>query len=125
MDNKKALILVAEDDPFLAEVYTRKLSKADFEVFVAPDGAVALDFAKKRKPDIILLDLIMPIMDGFETLRSLKADATLKDVKVIILSNISQEEDKKKTMDMGAFDYIVKSNVDFSEIIELIRKNLK
>lgn len=123
-NEKKPLILVAEDDIFLANIHNKKLSKEGFEVFVAPDGAKALDFARTRKPDLILMDLIMPTLDGFEALRALKADPDLKDVKVIILTNLSQEEDKKKTMDIGATDYIVKSNVSFNDIIETIKKNL-
>jgi DNA-binding response OmpR family regulator len=124
-ENKKPIILVVEDDPFISNVHKRKLSKEEFEVSLASNGQEAIDFVKKRKPDIILLDLIMPVKDGFETLKELKADPNLKDIKVIILSNLSQEEDKQKVMEMGAIDYVVKANVSFREILDLIKKHLE
>lgn len=123
-ENKKPLILVAEDDKFIAKVYQNKLTKEGFEVFLAMNGQEAIDFVKKRKPDIILTDLIMPVKDGFETLKELKADPASKDIKVIILSNLSQEEDKQKVMEMGAIDYVVKANVSFREILDLIKHHL-
>lgn len=93
-------------------------------MLVAGNGSEALELARKNKPDIILLDLIMPIKDGFQALQELKADQELKDTKVIILSNLSQEEDRQRAMDMGAIDYIVKANVSFREIISQIKRHL-
>ncbi|PIP26262.1 MAG: response regulator, partial [Candidatus Moranbacteria bacterium CG23_combo_of_CG06-09_8_20_14_all_40_16] len=76
------------------------------------------------KPDLILLDLIMPVKDGFETLKELKADSSLKDVQVIILSNLSQEEDRQRVLNLGAVEYVVKADVSFSEIVKLVKKYL-
>jgi DNA-binding response OmpR family regulator len=121
---QKPLILVVEDDVFIASVHSRKLAKEGFEVMMAGDGEEALEVARKRKPDMIFLDLIMPKKDGFETLKELKADPDLKDVKVIVLSNLSQEEDKQRVLDMGALDYVVKANVSFREIIDLVKNNI-
>ena len=123
-EGRKPLVLAVEDDAFLSGIHKNKLAKEGFEVVVASNGRAALDFLKTRKPDIILLDLIMPVMDGFETLKELKADPETKDIKVIILSNLSQDEDKERVMQMGAIDYVVKANVSFREIVELVKNNL-
>ena len=124
-ENKKPLVLAVEDDVFIASVHQKKLAKEGFEVVLAVNGKEAIEFVQKRKPDIILLDLIMPIKDGFETLKELKADPNSKDIKVIILSNLSQEEDRQRVLEMGAVDYVVKADVSFREIIEVIKKHLK
>lgn len=122
---KTPCILVAEDDKFLAKVYKTKLTKEGFQVEHAANGEEALKLAREKDPDLIFCDLIMPVKDGFETLKELKADPKLKKIKVVILSNLSQEEDKKRVMDMGAEEYIVKANVPFAEIIKLAKKYLK
>jgi DNA-binding response OmpR family regulator len=120
----KPVVLVVEDDEFLSSVHKNKLTKEGFEVVMAGNGQEALDIVGKVKPGIILLDLIMPVMDGFETLKKLKEDPDLKDTKVIILTNLSQDEDKQRVMDLGAIDYIVKANVSFREIVNVVKHNL-
>jgi two-component system alkaline phosphatase synthesis response regulator PhoP len=120
----KKFILVAEDDRFLANIYEIKLKKENFEVVVARDGEQALIAARSKKPDFIILDLIMPVKNGFETLAELKQDPNLKDVKVIVLSNLGQEEDAKKAKDLGALDYVVKSNIPIQKIVEKIKEYL-
>ena len=115
-------VLVVEDDKFLSNIHKSKLAKEGFEVRHACNGDEAIKIAKQQKPALVLLDLIMPIKDGFETLKEIKADPDLKDVKVVILSNLSQEEDKKRVMDMGATDYIVKANVSFHEIVDKVKE---
>ncbi len=122
--NNPPCILIAEDDKFLIKVYQTKLTKEGFQVEIAVNGEEALKLAREKNPDLIFCDLMMPIKDGFEVLRELKADAKLKKIKVIILSNLSQEEDKKRVMDLGAEEYIVKANVAFSEVIALAKKYL-
>lgn len=122
--NNPPCILIAEDDKFLVKVYTTKLSKEGFQVEVASNGEEALKLAREKNPDLIFCDLMMPIKDGFEVLKELKADTKLKKIKVVILSNLSQEEDKKRVMDLGAEEYIVKANVPFSEVIALAKKYL-
>ena len=113
-------ILVGEDDVFLSKVYMAKLTKEGYQVEHAINGEKVLEAARKKKPD-----LVMPVKDGFETLKELKADAALKDIKVMILSNLSQEEDKKRVMDMGAAEYVVKADVSFSEVTKLVKKHLE
>ena len=91
---------------------------------MAADGVTALKLARERKPNLILLDLVMPIKDGFETLKELKADSSLKDVKVIVLSNLGQDEDIKKAKALGAVDYVVKANVSIQQMMDMIKKYL-
>ncbi|KKR21914.1 MAG: Two component transcriptional regulator, winged helix family [Candidatus Moranbacteria bacterium GW2011_GWA2_39_41] len=122
--SKAPIILIAEDDKFLIKVYQTKLTKEGFQVEIATNGEEALKLAREKNPDLIFCDLMMPIKDGFETLKELKADPKLKKIKVIILSNLSQEEDKKRVLDLGAEEYIVKADVPFSEVIALAKKYL-
>lgn len=123
-EKKKPLVLVVEDDFFLVNVHKKKLAKEGLEVLVAGNGNEAMDLARKNKPDIILLDLIMPVKDGFQALKELKADPDLKDIKVVVLSNLGQEEDKQRAMEAGAIDYFVKANVSFREIINQVKYHL-
>jgi DNA-binding response OmpR family regulator len=118
------IILVAEDDKFLSNVYIKKLTKEGYQVEHANNGEEALQAARAKKPDLILMDLMMPVKDGFEALKEMKEDAALKDIKVIILSNLSQEEDQKRVLGMGAVEYVVKANVSFHEVIDIIKKHL-
>lgn len=123
MSNQK-YILVGEDDKFYANIYKLKLAKEGYDVEVAGDGEQVLKAARERKPDLILLDLIMPVKDGFETLKELKADPGLKDVKVVVSSNLGQEEDIKKTRELGAIDYLTKAGLSIQETIDKIRGHL-
>ena len=118
-------ILVAEDDRFYANIYRTKLAKENYEVAVVGNGAMALALAQRKKPDLILLDLIMPVKDGFETLKELKADPKLADVKVVVLTNLEQADDIKRAKDLGAVDYIVKSNVSIHEVVEKVKELIK
>jgi DNA-binding response OmpR family regulator len=115
-------VLVAEDDPFLAKIYRMNLEQEGFEATVVGNGELALEAAKKDPPDIILLDIMMPKMDGFAALEQLKKDATLKDIPVLVLSNLGQESDVKKGKEFGAVDFIIKGNVDVDEVTEKIKK---
>lgn len=125
MDSKlKKFVLVAEDDKFYSDVFKTKLGKEDFDVVVAADGSEALKLARERKPDLMLLDLIMPVKDGFETLKELRADQELKDIKVVVLSNLGQDADVKKAKDLGADDYLVKTNISISEMVAKVKSYL-
>lgn len=117
----KKSILVAEDDPFYANIYRVKLAKEGFDVEIAENGEKALEAIRRKKPDLIILDLIMPVKDGFAVLKELNADAALKDVKVVVLSNLGQAEDVKKAKDLGAKDYIIRTNVSIQEMVTKIR----
>jgi len=85
-------ILLIEDDPFLADIYTTKLKEANFEVEIATDGERALTKLKERKFDLVLLDIVLPHIDGWEILRKIKQDSKSKDLKVMVLSNLGQKK---------------------------------
>lgn len=121
---EKKFILIAEDDKFYTNIYWAKLTKEGYDVVVAREGTTVLSIAKDKKPDLILLDLIMPGMNGFETLQALKSEAKLRDVKVIVLSNLAQEEDMAKVMSMGASEYIIKSDISIQEVVDKIKHYL-
>jgi DNA-binding response OmpR family regulator len=119
MSNKKiAKILIVEDDRPMAKALELKFKKSGFEVEVASNGKQALDFLSKGSFSLVLLDLIMPEMDGFQVLEEIKKKK-LK-VKVIVTSNLSQEEDFKRAKDLGAIDYLVKSDVTIKEIVDKV-----
>ena len=96
MAYKKIKILIAEDDPFLSQMYSEKLEMSGYSVILAVDGEEALDKMKLTKPDLLLLDIMMPKKDGFEVLASKSTDDSIKDIPVIVLTNLSQNEQIKK-----------------------------
>jgi DNA-binding response OmpR family regulator len=117
-------ILVAEDDKFLSNAYKLKLVKAGYEVRVALDGQEAITALGEFTPDLILLDLIMPVKDGFATLEEIKAKPEWKDIPVIIASNLGQQEDIQKGTGLGAADFIIKSDLSMEKLIEKIESFL-
>ncbi|HZE87882.1 MAG TPA: response regulator [Methylomirabilota bacterium] len=117
-------ILIAEDDQFLANAYRVKLTKAGFEVQITRDGGEALAALQTFTPDIILLDLIMPGKDGFTTLQELKANPKLRDIPVIVASNLGQKEDIEKSTKLGAADFILKSDLSLEGVIAKINAQL-
>lgn len=121
---KRKYILVAEDDSFYQNLYKVKLTNEGFDVNVASNGKEAIDEVKKRKPDLVLLDLIMPDKDGFEVLREIRGDPQTKDLKVIVLSNLGQEEDIKKVKELGVLDYLIKTNVSIQSVVSKIKEHL-
>ena len=108
----------------LAEMYATKFTMEGYSVERAYDGQSGLDLAKQSKPDIILLDVIMPKLDGFSVLKELKKDPSLKSVPVLLLTNLGQEDDIKKGRELGATDYFVKSNHSPSEIVDKVKSIL-
>jgi len=119
-------VLLVEDDTFLREICTKKLAKDGYKVYSAVDGEQAIANVEKIDPDIVLLDIILPALDGFQILSFIRASKkeTLKKVPVIMLSNLGQEDDIKKAMDMGANDYLVKAHFTTEEIAAKIREVL-
>jgi DNA-binding response OmpR family regulator len=118
-------ILIIEDDKFLRELIAKKLNEEGFGVDEAVDGEEGLRKSKEGKPNLILLDLILPGIDGFEVLAKIKQDPEIKSIPVIILSNLGQKEDIEKGLKLGAFDYLVKAHFTPGEIIEKVRNALK
>lgn len=115
-------ILIVEDEEILAKVLGEKFEDNDFKVSIASDGEVALTMAHKIKPDIILLDIMLPKLDGMEVLAQLKTDEELKNIPVIMLSNLNDDEKIKQSLAMGAVDYMTKIQHPVNEIIEKVNK---
>ena len=118
-------ILIVEDDKFLRELIIRKLSEEEFDVVEAVDGEDGIKKIKEEKPDLVLLDLILPGIDGFEVLSKMKENSSLSSIPVIILSNLGQREDVERGMKLGAVDYLVKAHFTPGEIIEKVKSALK
>lgn len=121
---KTALLLVAEDDQFYANLYRTKLEKEGFGVVTAANGKETLELLKQHSPNLIILDLVMPEMDGFEVLKKIRAEKNLRDVPVIILSNLGQQEDIDRAQALGVFKYIIKSNVSIHQMVESVEEAL-
>jgi len=118
-------ILLVEDDPFLIDIYVTQLERAGYKVEVAADGEIALSKIKKLEPDLLILDIILPKVDGWEFLKTIRQDARLKQLKVIILSNLGQKEEVEKGFDFGVVKYFIKAEYTPKEVVEEIKKILK
>jgi len=118
-------ILLVEDDPFLIDIYSTKLKQTGFAVEVVKDGGYVLEKLKEFKPDLLLLDIVLPNFDGWEILRKIKKDSKLKGLKIIILSNLGQRTDIEKGLSLGAAKYLIKAHYAPSEVVEEIKTILK
>jgi len=120
-------VLLVEDDQILARLYQTKFQKEGFEIQLAYDGQEGLDKLKSFEPNIIILDLIMPRVDGFGFLEKFRADAVLskKNIPVLVLSNLGQDSDIKRAQELGAVDYFVKADISLGQMIEKVKKYLK
>ncbi len=107
-----AKIVVVEDEQVLQKALSVELLSTGFTVLTADNGEAGLQLIQQEKPDLVLLDLVMPKMSGFDVLKALKADPATADIPVIILSNLSQDEDRQKGLTLGAADFYVKSSTD-------------
>jgi len=124
-DKTMPKILIVDDDAFLAGIYATKLDLEGFQVVSAHDGEEGVKMAQKELPNLILLDVLMPKLDGFEALKRLKADPTTKDIPVIMLTNLGQKEDIEKGIEDGAVDYLIKAHFVPAEAVAKIKKVLK
>jgi len=120
----KPKILLAEDDKYISRAYKDGLERAGFKVIIAFDGEEAMQKIKAEKPDLVLLDLVMPVKNGFEVLEELRIDGELSEIPVVILSNLGQESDIKKGKELGAVDYLIKANFSMKEVIEKVKEHL-
>lgn len=118
-------ILVVEDDKFLRELITQKLAREGYDVKEAVDGEEGVIKVKEEKPDVILLDLILPGIDGFEVLAKIKEDPEVENIPVVILSNLGQRDDVERGLKLGAVDFLIKAHFTPGEIIEKIEKIIK
>ena len=124
MAQDKIKILLVEDDLFLLGMYATKFEMENFKVITAEDGEKAVRLASKEAPDIILLDIILPKVNGFEVLRQLKVNRLTAGIPVILLTNLSQKDEIDQGLKMGAKDYLIKAHFMPSEVVEKIKKVL-
>ncbi|PIR93653.1 response regulator [Candidatus Falkowbacteria bacterium CG10_big_fil_rev_8_21_14_0_10_39_11] len=118
------IITIVEDDTIIANVLKNKLEKENYEVKVAKNGESGLKLVKEVVPNLVVLDLILPRMHGFEVLKAIKADPTISKIPVIILTNLGQDEDRQKGLELGAIDYCSKSDIDVATLIDKINEIL-
>ena len=125
MSENKPKILIIEDDQRINKVYMAKLSVEGITVMTALDGEEGLRKIYSEKPDLILLDLMLPRKSGFDILKEIKADPKVKDIPVIILSNLAQEKEIEQGLALGAVDYLVKTDYSIQQVMEKIKKALE
>ncbi|MCX6778672.1 MAG: response regulator [Candidatus Magasanikbacteria bacterium] len=125
MSEKKKILLIVEDEISLLKILQEEFSKEGFDVITAIDGVSGLDLALTKRPDLILLDLILPKMDGLSLLRELRKDSWGMDVPVIILSNLSDAEKISEASEHEVFDYLVKADWKLEDVIKKVKNKLK
>ena len=118
-------ILIAEDDQFLCKAMTTKLTKEGYEVKIALDGVQLMEMLKSYFPNLIILDLLMPKKDGFEVIKEVKADPKLKNIPILIASNLGQSSDIQQILALGATDYLIKSEFTLESLVQKIKNILK
>lgn len=121
--NKK--IMIIEDDDFLRSLAVTKLQSSSFDVISSSNGQDGLSKLQASVPDLLILDLMLPVMNGFDVLRSIRNDQNLKNLPVIVFSNMGDEKDMKICLDLGITDYMIKSNFTLDELVEKINIVLK
>ncbi len=124
MANKKK-VLIVEDDNMISAMYKTKLEQDGFTVVIADNGATGVEMAKSDKPDIVMMDVILPQLDGFSALEEIKNDPKTKKIKVVMLTNLGTDEDRRKGEALGAADYLVKANLTPAQVSEAIKKYLQ
>ncbi|AKM78162.1 MAG: Response regulator receiver domain protein [Candidatus Wolfebacteria bacterium GW2011_GWC2_46_275] len=120
----KKKILIVEDDSFIVKAYQIRFENDNFDVFIATTGTDALHYLDKEPVDVVLLDLMLPGVSGFDVLMAIRKNNIWKNVPVIILSNLGQTEDIQRGKDLGATDYIVKANARINEVADKVKRYL-
>jgi len=117
-------VLLVEDDSYLSQAYRYFLEQSGYIVLTAMDGESALKTISLKKPDLVLLDLVMPVMNGFEVLEEIKGSSVFRHIPVIVISNLGQESEIRMCKKLGATDYLIKSNFSMKEVIHKIQHHL-
>jgi DNA-binding response OmpR family regulator len=125
MDGKKTKILIVEDEEILLTALSEELKQEGFEVVGAKDGVEGVEKAVSEKPELILLDLVMPRLDGIGALKQMKEKAEIKDIPVVILTNLSDYDKVSDALSLGAMDYLVKANYRLEELVNKIKTVLE
>jgi DNA-binding response OmpR family regulator len=123
-DTQKKKVLIVDDDEFLLDMYAVKFKEAGFEVDIAQNGEAALEKVRTGNPDVVLLDVVMPKMDGFDVLRAIRKEKLAPHAEVFVLSNLGQKEDTDRGINLGAVDYIVKAHFTPSEVVARVNSTL-
>ena len=121
-DAKLSKILIIDDDPFIVDMYVIKLREEGFSMETAHDGREGLKKIQEYQPDVVLLDVVMPGMDGFGVLEALRADPPPHTCKIILLTNLGQQQDVERGMHLGADDYLVKAHFTPSEVVAKVKE---
>ena len=121
----KKIVLIAEDDEILLRALYLLFHQGKYTIASAGDGETALKMTERLKPDLVLLDLLMPKMNGFDYLKSVKANVGLKSIPVIVLSNLGDKDDIEKAKALGAEDYFIKADTDLSVLFDKVKKKLE
>ncbi len=119
-----AKILLVEDDPLIIKIYTTRLIADGFQVFSAENGEDGLKLAEKELPDIVVLDIMMPKIDGFGVLEKLRNHEMLKNIPILIYSNLAAEDEVARALKMGATEFIIKANLSPTEMVSKIKQYL-
>lgn len=117
---KKYKVLIIEDDKFLLKLYSENLYRKGFEVISASTGNEGLNMIFTEKPDLIILNLILPTKDGFEVLDSIKSNSETKTIPVIVMTNLEQDEDVNKVKEMGAEEYLIKTKFSMHKLADVV-----
>jgi len=115
-------ILLIEDDADLQQIMGKMLKNSGFQVVEALDGEIGVELAKSEKPDIVLVDLILPKKNGFEVIEELKRDPETENIKIVVLSNLERPSDVEKALELGATAYLVKAKYEFEDIVSRIKE---
>jgi len=124
MTEKGKRVLIVEDDEFLSNIYKNKLTKPGVELLLAKEGGSALEIMQTTKPDVVLLDMIMPGMDGFDFLDKVRSDPAWDKIPVVIATNLGQDSDKKRCRELKKCSYFVKTEVRVEAIMDEVKKYL-
>ncbi len=119
-----AKILFIEDDPLIIKIYTTRLTADGYQVFSAENGEEGAKIAETEIPDLIVLDLMMPKLDGFGVLERLRANSRLKKTPILVYSNLAQEGEAERAKSLGATEFIIKANLSPTEMVEKLKKYL-
>ena len=122
--DKQSHVLIVEDDVFLSEIYQKKFEMEGFKVSMANNGEKGLADIKKKKPDIVLLEILLPKLDGFAVLEAAKADVSIKNIPIILLTNLGQKDDVQRGIEEGAAGYLIKTHFKPSEVVDKVREVL-
>lgn len=120
-----AKILLIEDDSLIVKIYTTRLKADGYEVISAEDGEKGIEVARQENPDLVLLDVMMPKVDGFTVLETLRSDEQFKMKPIIMYSNLAQEAETKRALELGATEFITKANISPTELVNKIKSFIK